>query len=49
MSCGSELDVLFEKKVSARRFASTHVDQFGEDGVGHTRAQKAGAEIEHIA
>ncbi|KAF5005439.1 hypothetical protein FDECE_8104 [Fusarium decemcellulare] len=26
-----ELDVLFEHKVSARKFASTHVDQFGDD------------------
>lgn len=48
----SELDALFEARVPARKFASTKVDQFGEDGAGHTRADKSTAQIsqiEHIA
>ena len=38
----AELDLLFEHKVSARKFASTHIDQFAHvDGGRDVRDEKA--------
>lgn len=38
-----ELDVLFEQRISARRFATTHVDQYADAGE-HTARANAGTE-----
>jgi SP family general alpha glucoside:H+ symporter-like MFS transporter len=39
-----ELDILFARKVSARKFASTHVDAYESSGLVKEEPEKAGAE-----
>lgn len=48
-SLAGELDVLFHNRISARKFASTTVDQFAQSNAAHGGGDKADkGEKEHI-